>query len=306
MQIILASPRGFCAGVNRAIAIVNQAIERYTPPVYVLHEIVHNTHVLEELRQKGAIFVEELEQIPRGAVTVFSAHGVAKSVADKAVQLGLRVIDATCPLVSKVHKRMIRLEELGYTLLVIGHKGHPEVEGTCGQVERPVHVLSRPEEVANLPIDPNRPLAYVTQTTLSIDDTEAMLGALRQRFPDINEPERTDICYATTNRQVAVKRLADQVELVLIVGSKNSSNSNRLREVAELRQTPAYLIDDASEIDPRWLVGIDRVGISAGASAPEHLVVEVIDYLRHIRSCEVSEMDGEEEHINFHVPALDV
>ena len=306
MQIILASPRGFCAGVNRAIAIVNQAIERYTPPVYVLHEIVHNTHVLEELRQKGAIFVEELEQIPRGAVTVFSAHGVAKSVADKAVQLGLRVIDATCPLVSKVHKRMIRLEELGYTLLVIGHKGHPEVEGTCGQVERPVHVLSRPEEVADLPIDPHRPLAYVTQTTLSIDDSKAMLGALRQRFPDINEPERTDICYATTNRQVAVKRLADQVDLVLIVGSKNSSNSNRLREVAELRQTPAYLIDDASEIDPRWLVGIDRVGISAGASAPEHLVVEVIDYLRRIRSCEVSEMDGEEEHINFHVPALDV
>ena len=306
LQIILARPRGFCAGVNRAITIVNQAIERFAPPVYVLHEIVHNTHVLEELRQKGAVFVEELEQIPYGAVTVFSAHGVAKGVAERANQLGLRVIDATCPLVSKVHKRMIRLEELGYALLVIGHKGHPEVEGTCGQVERPVHVLSRPEEVTNLTIEPHRPIAYVTQTTLSIDDTEAMLGVLRQRFPGINEPERTDICYATTNRQVAVKRLADQVELVLIVGSKNSSNSNRLREVAELRQTPAYLIDDASEIDPEWLEGVGRVGISAGASAPEHLVVEVIDYLRQVRSCEVCEMDGEEEHINFHVPALGV
>ena len=306
LQIILARPRGFCAGVNRAITIVNQAIERFAPPVYVLHEIVHNTHVLEELRQKGAIFVEELEQIPYGAVTVFSAHGVAKGVAERANQLGLRVIDATCPLVSKVHKRMIRLEELGYALLVIGHKGHPEVEGTCGQVERPVHVLSRPEEVTNLTIEPHRPIAYVTQTTLSIDDTEAMLGVLRQRFPGINEPERTDICYATTNRQVAVKRLADQVELVLIVGSKNSSNSNRLREVAELRQTSAYLIDDASEIDPEWLEGVGRVGISAGASAPEHLVVEVIDYLHQMRSCEVCEMDGEEEHINFHVPALGV
>ena len=306
LQIILASPRGFCAGVNRAIAIVNQAIERYTPPVYVLHEIVHNTHVLEELRKKGAIFVEELEQIPAGAVTVFSAHGVAQNVAEKATQLGLRVIDATCPLVSKVHKRMSRLAELGYALLVIGHKGHPEVEGTCGQVECQVHVISRPEEVASLPVDLRGPVAYVTQTTLSIDDTEAMLSALRQRFPEINEPERTDICYATTNRQVAVKRLADQVDAVLIVGSKNSSNSNRLREVAELRQTPAYLIDDASEIDPEWIIGVERVGISAGASAPEYLVVEVIDYLRQFRLCQVCEMDGEEEHINFHVPALEV
>jgi 4-hydroxy-3-methylbut-2-en-1-yl diphosphate reductase len=296
--------RGFCAGVNRAIAIVHQALERYQAPVYVLHEIVHNTHVIEELRQRGAVFVEELEEIPLGAVTIFSAHGVSRVVEERAKELGLRTIDATCPLVSKVHRRMIRLHSLGYDVLVIGHKGHPEVEGTCGQAEGPVHVLSQPAEISSLHVADPAKVGYVTQTTLSVDDTAELLKALRVRYPLISEPERTDICYATTNRQAAVRQLADAVDLVLIVGSKNSSNSNRLREVAELRQTPAYLIDHAGEIDQNWLVGVKRVGISAGASAPEHLVVEVVAWLQQHGAGAVEEMAGEEEHINFLVPDL--
>jgi 4-hydroxy-3-methylbut-2-en-1-yl diphosphate reductase len=306
MKILLANPRGFCAGVNRAIAIVHQALERYRPPVYVLHEIVHNTHVIEELRRRGAVFVEELEEIPRGAVTIFSAHGVSKAVEDRARELGLRTIDATCPLVSKVHWRMIRLHAMGYDVLVIGHKGHPEVEGTCGQAKGPVKVVSRPDEIATLHVDDPARVGYVTQTTLSVDDTAELLKALRVRFPLISEPERTDICYATTSRQAAVRKLADSVDLVLIVGSKNSSNSNRLREVAEQRQTPAYLIDHAGDIDPQWFAGIKRVGISAGASAPEHLVVEVVAWLqRYGGAGPVEEMAGEEEPINFLVPDLE-
>jgi 4-hydroxy-3-methylbut-2-enyl diphosphate reductase len=304
MEILLANPRGFCAGVNRAIAIVHQALERYQPPVYVLHEIVHNTHVIEELRQLGAVFVEELEEIPRGAVTIFSAHGVSRAVEERARALGLRTIDATCPLVSKVHRRMIRLHAMGYDVLVIGHKGHPEVEGTCGQATGPVHVLSKPDEIAALTVTDPAKVGYVTQTTLSVDDTAELLGALRLRFPLISEPERTDICYATTSRQAAVRQLADAVDLVLIVGSKNSSNSNRLREVAELRQTPAYLIDHAGEIDPQWITGVGRIGISAGASAPEHLVVEVVRWLQRHGAGTVTEMAGEEEHISFLVPDL--
>ncbi|MGD9949279.1 MAG: 4-hydroxy-3-methylbut-2-enyl diphosphate reductase [Desulfobulbus sp.] len=306
MQVVLAKPRGFCAGVNRAISIVHQALERFSPPVYVLHEIVHNTHVLEELRRRGAIFVEELEEIPAGAVTIFSAHGVSKAVAEQAQNLGLRTIDATCPLVSKVHRRMIRLYNQGYDVLVIGHKGHPEVEGTCGQVDGPVQVVSKVSEVATLRVRDPEKVGYVTQTTLSVDDTEGMLDGLRHRFPLISEPERTDICYATTNRQVAVRRLADRVELILIVGSKNSSNSNRLREVAELRETPAYLIDDAGEINIAWLSGVATIGISAGASAPEHLVTGVIDWLRKQGPVTVEEMEGEEEHVSFPVPELEV
>jgi len=306
MHILLARPRGFCAGVNRAIAIVDQALERYEPPVYVLHEIVHNTHVLEGLRQRGAVFVEELEEIPPGAVTIFSAHGVAKAVEEQARALGLRTIDATCPLVSKVHRRMIHLNSLGYDVLVIGHRGHPEVEGTCGQATGPFHVVSRPDEVDELKVaDPTR-VGYVTQTTLSVDDTAAMLAAIRRRFPQITEPERTDICYATTNRQAAVRQLAARVDLVLIVGSKNSSNSNRLREVAEQLQTPAYLIDHAGEIEPQWFEGVERVGVSAGASAPEHLVVEVVAWLSRHRPGDIEEMAGEEENINFMVPDLKV
>ena len=306
MHVLLARPRGFCAGVNRAISIVNRALERYAPPVYVLHEIVHNTHVLDALRGRGAIFVEELEEIPAGAVTIFSAHGVSRAIAEQATALGLRTIDATCPLVSKVHRRMIGLHRKGYDVIVIGHKGHPEVEGTCGQAEGPVHLISKPSEIASLQAtNPDR-IGYVTQTTLSVDDTAEMVEAIRRRFPAVAAPERTDICYATTNRQLAVRRLADRVDLVLIVGSKNSSNSNRLREVAELRQTPAYLIDDAGEMDPGWFVGVERVGISAGASAPEHLVVQVVDWLRRHGARSVEEMEGEEEHISFLVPDFTV
>ena len=306
MDVLLARPRGFCAGVNRAIAIVNQALERYEPPVYVLHEIVHNTHVLEALRNRGAVFVEELEDIPAGSVTIFSAHGVAKAVEEQAQALTLRTIDATCPLVSTVHRRMIRLDTLGYDVLVIGHKGHPEVEGTCGQAAGPVHVVSKPSEIATLQVTDPKKVGYVTQTTLSVDDTAEMLKAIRQRFPEIIEPERTDICYATTNRQIAVRQMADQVDVVLIVGSKNSSNSNRLREVAEQRRTPAYLIDDASEIDSQWFTGVTRVGVSAGASAPEHLVVEVVAWLQRYSPGSVQEMEGEGEHINFLVPNKEV
>ena len=306
MHVLLARPRGFCAGVNRAISIVNRALERYAPPVYVLHEIVHNTHVLDALRGRGAIFVEELEEIPAGAVTIFSAHGVSRAIAEQATALGLRTIDATCPLVSKVHRRMIGLHRKGYDVIVIGHKGHPEVEGTCGQAEGPVHLVSKPAEIASLQAtNPDR-IGYVTQTTLSVDDTAEMVEAIRRRFPAVAAPERTDICYATTNRQLAVRRLADRVDLVLIVGSKNSSNSNRLREVAELRQTPAHLIDDAGEMDPAWFVGVERVGISAGASAPEHLVVQVVDWLRRHGARSVEEMEGEEEHISFLVPDFTV
>ena len=306
MHVLLARPRGFCAGVNRAISIVNRALERYAPPVYVLHEIVHNTHVLDALRGRGAIFVEELEEIPAGAVTIFSAHGVSRAIAEQATALGLRTIDATCPLVSKVHRRMIGLHRKGYDVIVIGHKGHPEVEGTCGQAEGPVHLISKPSEIASLQAtNPDR-IGYVTQTTLSVDDTAEMVEAIRRRFPAVAAPERTDICYATTNRQLAVRRLADRVDLVLIVGSKNSSNSNRLREVAELRQTPAHLIDDAGEMDPGWFVGVERVGISAGASAPEHLVVQVVDWLRRHGARSVEEMEGEEEHISFLVPDFTV
>ena len=306
MHVLLARPRGFCAGVNRAISIVNRALERYAPPVYVLHEIVHNTHVLDALRGRGAIFVEELEEIPAGAVTIFSAHGVSRAIAEQATALGLRTIDATCPRVSKVHRRMIGLHRKGYDVIVIGHKGHPEVEGTCGQAEGPVHLVSKPSEIASLQAtNPDR-IGYVTQTTLSVDDTAEMVEAIRRRFPAVAAPERTDICYATTNRQLAVRRLADRVDLVLIVGSKNSSNSNRLREVAELRQTPAHLIDDAGEMDPGWFVGVERVGISAGASAPEHLVVQVVDWLRRHGARSVEEMEGEEEHISFLVPDFTV
>ena len=306
MDVLLARPRGFCAGVNRAIAIVNQALERYEPPVYVLHEIVHNTHVLEALRSRGAVFVEELEEIPPGSATIFSAHGVSRGVEEQAKTLMLRTIDATCPLVSTVHRRMIRLNTLGYDVLVIGHKGHPEVEGTCGQAVGPVHVVSKPSEVADLQVTDPAKVGYVTQTTLSVDDTVDMLAAIRQRFPEITEPERTDICYATTNRQAAVRQLADRVDLVLSVGSKHSSNSNRLREVAEHRQTPAYLIDHAGEIEPQWFAGVKRVGVSAGASAPEHLVVEVVAWLQLQSPGLVEEMAGEEENVSFHVPKLEM
>ena len=304
MEVILAKPRGFCAGVMRAITIVRAALEKHGPPVYVLHEIVHNTHVIKELAEKGAVFVESLEDIPTGSVTIFSAHGVSLNIENKAARLGLLTTDATCPLVSRVHRRVVRLNKIGYDVLVLGHKGHPEVEGTCGHATGAVHVVSRPEEVATLQVaDPQR-VGYVTQTTLSLDDTQELLTAIRQRFPGINEPERTDICYATTNRQNAVRELARQVDLVLVVGSKNSSNSNRLREAAEHRGVRAYLIDQAEEIDSSWLEGVRRVGLTAGASAPEVLVRKVVERLKSCGADVVREMDGEDENVVFPVNSV--
>ncbi len=301
MDILLAKPRGFCAGVNRAIALVRSALAEFGAPVYVLHEIVHNTHVLNELEAMGAIFVEELEEIPKGARAIFSAHGIARAVEEEAIAMHLRTIDATCPLVAKVHRRISRLHAQGCALLVLGHKGHPEVEGTCGQVPGPVYVVSTPEEVAALPIPFTAKVGYVTQTTLSVDDTRDLLSAIRARFPLIEEPDRTDICYATTNRQQAVRQLARQCDIVLIVGSKNSSNSNRLREVAAGLDIPAYLIDHANEIQPDWLQGKKRIGVSAGASAPEHLVAGVVTRLQAISPGKVEELNGEDEGIHFPV-----
>jgi len=301
MEVILAKPRGFCAGVMRAITIVRAALDKYGPPVYVLHEIVHNTHVIQELAEKGAVFVESLEDIPTGSVTIFSAHGVSLGIENKADRLGLQTIDATCPLVSRVHRRVVRLNKIGYDVLVLGHKGHPEVEGTCGHATGAVHIVSRPGEVATLNVaDPKR-VGYVTQTTLSLDDTKELLAAIRKRFPDINEPERTDICYATTNRQNAVRELSKRVDLLLVVGSKNSSNSNRLREAAEHRGVKAYLIDQAEEIDPSWLEGVKRVGLTAGASAPEVLVRDVVERLESLGADVVLEMEGEDENVVFPV-----
>ncbi len=301
MNIILAKPRGFCAGVKRAITIVQQALNRYGPPVYVLHEIVHNTRVIDDLAEKGAVFVEELETIPEGSVAIFSAHGVSLAVEERAGELGLRTIDATCPLVSKVHRRAARLNKMGRDVLVIGHKGHPEVEGTCGRATGAVHVVSSIEEVARVQVKDAARVGYVTQTTLSLDDTEALLAAIKQRFPAISEPERTDICYATTNRQNAVRELSGTVELLLVVGSKNSSNSNRLREVAEHRGIVAYLIDQADEINPDWLAGVRNIGLTAGASAPENLVMEVVAWLRNHGATTVLEMAGENENVIFAV-----
>ena len=305
MEVILARPRGFCAGVNRAISVVNKALDVYKPPVYVLHEIVHNTHVIRELEEKGAVFVEQLEDIPKGSIAIFSAHGVSKAVKEQANNLGLRTINATCPLVSKVHRRVSRLNKINYDVVVIGHKGHPEVEGTCGHASGSVHVVSSPEEVHRILVkDPNR-VGYVTQTTLSIDDTAKMLTALRRQFPNISEPSRTDICFATSNRQAAVRELSESVDLILVVGSKNSSNSNRLREVAQKKHIPAYLIDHAEEIDPNWLHNAKRIGITAGASAPEYLVTELVSWL--LENYEVStvrKMNGVDETICFQLPAI--
>jgi len=304
MKIILAKPRGFCAGVKRAIAVVNQALEKYGKPIYVLHEIVHNTHVVRELADKGAIFVENLEEIPTGAITIFSAHGVARSVEEKAQALGLHTIDATCPLVSRVHRRVARLNKIGYDVLIIGHKKHPEVEGTLGRAHGRAHVLSSPKDISELRVEDPERVGYVTQTTLSMDDAGELIGLLKKKYPNIDIPDRTDICYATQNRQGAVRTLAAQVNLFLVVGSKNSSNSNRLREVAANRGVAAYLIDTAGEIRESWLEGVTSIGITAGASAPEILVEEVIDSLRKRGFTDVAEMEGTEEHTRFGLPEL--
>lgn len=302
MRVILAQPRGFCAGVERAIEIVERALDIYGPPVYVRHEIVHNKRVVESLKAKGARFVEEVHEIPDGAITVFSAHGVSEKVENDASLRELPVLDATCPLVAKVHKEGQRYAEHGYDVVLIGHEGHPEVEGTMGRIPGNVFLVSDTDDVDRLEVrDPDK-VAYVTQTTLSVDDTRDVIEALKTRFPNIVGPDVKDICYATQNRQAAVRELAKQVDLLLVVGARNSSNSNRLREIGEEMGVPTHLLEDVKSLDESWLEGVGAVGISAGASTPEELVEELIDKLRAYRAIELSVMDGIEEHIQFKLP----
>jgi 4-hydroxy-3-methylbut-2-enyl diphosphate reductase len=305
MRVILAQPRGFCAGVVRAIDIVERALEKYGEPVYVRHEIVHNKHVVDTLKNKGAVFVEELNEVPDGSVTVFSAHGVPRAVVDDAQSRKLPVLDATCPLVSKVHNQGKRYVAHGRQLILIGHAGHPEVEGTMGQVGAPVTLVQSEAEVERLTIPKETPVAYITQTTLSIDDTKGIILALKRRFSDIVGPETTDICYATQNRQTAVRQLAEVADVILVVGAKNSSNSNRLVEIGREVGVPSYLLADGSELKPEWVAGKTAVGLTAGASAPERLVEDVIAALRRIAAAPVSveTMDGKKEHIEFRLPA---
>ena len=303
MRVILAQPRGFCAGVERAIQIVERALKKFGPPIYVRHEIVHNRHVVEDLRQRGAIFVDELDQVPDGAMTIFSAHGVAKKVEQDAAARNLPVIDATCPLVAKVHNEGRRYARQDREIVLIGHAGHAEVEGTVGQVPATVHLVQTADDVATLRVSDPEKLAYITQTTLSVDDTRGIIAALKARFPSIVGPDVRDICYATQNRQQAVRDLAKQVDLILVVGSRNSSNSNRLREIGEELGRPAYLIDDASAMLPEWFRDARSVGVTAGASAPESLVQGVLDGLREIAEIEVSTLDGVAEDVRFRFPA---
>jgi len=303
MRVVLAQPRGFCAGVVRAIDIVERALEKYGEPVYVRPEIVHNKHVVDTLKNKGARFVEELDEVPDNAVTVFSAHGVPQTVISEAKARGLPVLDATCPLVSKVHNQGKRYVTHGRRLILIGHAGHPEVEGTMGQVGAPVDLVSSEADVDALDIQVDTPVAYITQTTLSIDDTRSIIASLKRKFTDIVGPETTDICYATQNRQTAVRELAKVADVILVVGAKNSSNSNRLVEIGREVGVPSYLIADGSELDPSWVYGKSAVGLTAGASAPEALVEHVIEALGRIAPVEVTQMDGKKEHIEFRLPA---
>lgn len=301
-EILLANPRGFCAGVERAIDIVEQALIRFGAPIYVRHEVVHNKFVVDDLRAKGAIFVEELDEVPDDQTVIFSAHGVPQTVRSEADKRGLRVFDATCPLVTKVHLEVTRQRKQGREIVMIGHKGHPEVEGTMGQVDDGIHLVESVEDVAALNIaDPDQ-LAYVTQTTLSMDDAATIVDALRRRFPNISGPKKDDICYATQNRQDAVKFMAPEVDLVLVVGSVNSSNSNRLREVAALRGVEAHLVDNAAAINPAWIEGKRRVGITAGASAPEVLVNEVVERIKSLGAKTVRTLEGAEENVYFPLP----
>ena len=302
MDVLLANPRGFCAGVDRAIAIVEQALAQFGAPIYVRHEVVHNKFVVDDLRRKGAVFVDELDDVPTGATVVFSAHGVSKAVRAEADARGLTVFDATCPLVTKVHVELVKMHDQGREIVMIGHAGHPEVEGTMGQCEGGVQLVESVADVARLVVrDPER-LAYVTQTTLSVDDAAAVVEALKARFPSIVGPKRDDICYATQNRQDAVKALTTSVDVMIVVGSPNSSNSNRLREVASHRGIPAYMVDRADELDPAWIAGKLRVGVSAGASAPEILVTQVIERLRALGAARVEELHGVVERIVFPMP----
>jgi 4-hydroxy-3-methylbut-2-enyl diphosphate reductase len=301
-EILLAQPRGFCAGVDRAIEIVERALEQFGAPIYVRHEIVHNAYVVEDLRNKGAIFIEELDDVPAGNTLVFSAHGVSKAVREEAESRGLKIFDATCPLVTKVHVEVSKMRKQGCEIIMIGHAGHPEVEGTMGQAEEGMHLVETVADVDQLQVANPELLAYVSQTTLSVDDTADIIAALKRRFPSITEPKKGDICYATTNRQEAVKFMAPQVEVVIVVGSPNSSNSNRLREVAEKKGTPAYMVDNATKIDPQWIVGKKRIGVTAGASAPEVLVQAVIDRLKELGAASVRPLEGVEENVTFPLP----
>jgi 4-hydroxy-3-methylbut-2-enyl diphosphate reductase len=302
LEVVLAKPRGFCAGVERAIEIVERAIMKYGAPVYVRHEIVHNKYVVEDLKAKGAVFVDEVSDIPEGGITVFSAHGVSEKVEDDAKLRDLPVIDATCPLVKKVHREAMRHEEKGMEIILIGHKGHPEVEGTSGRVKNEVILVQTKEDVAKITVKDPTNLSYVTQTTLSVDDTKAIIEALKVRFPNIQGPDLRDICYATQNRQDAVRDLAKEVDLILVIGAANSSNSNRLRDLGEEIGIKSYLINGAQDIKPHWILGINKVGITAGASAPEVLLEKVIDRLGELANIKVTTMDGVVENVKFKLP----
>jgi 4-hydroxy-3-methylbut-2-en-1-yl diphosphate reductase len=302
MKVILAQPRGYCAGVVRAIEIVERALEKYGAPVYVRHEIVHNRHVVDSLRDKGARFVEELSEVPTGAVTIFSAHGVARHVEEDAERRGLSVLDATCPLVSKVHMQGQRYVDQGRTVILIGHAGHPEVEGTMGQLTAPVRLIQSIQDVQRLDIPQDAPVAYITQTTLSVDDTKGVIAALSERFSNLVGPETRDICYATQNRQTAVRELARLVDVLIVVGARNSSNSNRLREIGQESGVPSYLVTDGSEVRQEWLEGRDTVGLTAGASAPDVLVDDVVAALRRFGPIQISTLPGIEEKIQFRLP----
>ena len=301
-EIVLAEPRGFCAGVDRAIEIVERAIAKFGAPIYVRHEIVHNTFVVNDLKTRGAIFIEELDDVPPGATLVFSAHGVSQAVQQEAKRRGFQIFDATCPLVSKVHVEVAKLNKEGYEFIMIGHKGHPEVEGTMGQLDHGIHLVEEVEDVAKVQPAQTALLAVVTQTTLSVDDAAAIMAAVRERFPQVREPKQQDICYATQNRQDAVKVLSPQVDVVIVVGSPTSSNSNRLRELAARLGTASYMVDNAQELQPAWFDGVTRVGLTAGASAPEVLVREVIDRIKALGATSVRSMNGIEETVKFPLP----
>ncbi len=302
MQVFLANPRGFCAGVDRAIEIVERALAQYGAPIYVRHEVVHNKYVVQDLRRKGAVFVEDLEEVPSGNTVIFSAHGVSQAVRQEAEARGLKVFDATCPLVTKVHVEVAKMRANGKEIIMIGHKGHPEVEGTMGQSTSGMYLVETPEDVTTLTVNDPDNLAFVTQTTLSVDDAAKIIEALKQRFPTIQGPKKDDICYATQNRQDAVKVLAQQSDVVIVVGSPNSSNSNRLREVAELLGVPAYMVDTAADLKLEWVAGKMRVGLSAGASAPEVLVEEVVQRLKELGATQVHEISGVTETVVFPQP----
>jgi len=302
MQVLLANPRGFCAGVDRAIDIVERALELFGAPIYVRHEVVHNKFVVDNLRAKGAVFVEELDDVPAGSTVVFSAHGVSQAVRREAESRGLKVFDATCPLVTKVHVEVAKMREQGREIIMIGHRGHPEVEGTMGQSAGGMHLVEGPDDVAGLRVQDEDNLAYVTQTTLSMDDAARTIQTIRKRFPKIVGPKKDDICYATQNRQDAIKTLAQRCDVVIVVGSPNSSNSNRLREVAEQLGVPSYMVDNAGELRPEWVAGKSTVGITAGASAPEVLVQEVVERLRTLGADAVTTLDGIAERVTFPLP----